>query len=145
MPSELPEALTSLRRWTSRDGKRPVRPNGWAASSTNPGTWTTYEAVKALPHGVMLGDGLACYDLDGVLDDGVLHPDAVAVLDQVGDDALWIERSMSGRGLHVFVRGDEVPATVGERVSYYSRGRFIAVTEDGWALHSWNSRARVRR
>lgn len=71
---------------------------------------------------MMLGDGLACWDLDGVLDGGVLHPEARAILDQVGRDALWVERSMSGDGLHVFVRG--------ERVSYYSRERFIAVTGD---------------
>ncbi|MET7752320.1 MULTISPECIES: hypothetical protein [Actinomycetes] len=79
----------------------------------------------------MLGDGLACWDLDGVLDDeGRLHPEAAAVLDQVGKRALWVERSLSGRGLHVFVRGDAEPARVGERVSYYSWGRFIAVTGD---------------
>ncbi|WP_405490461.1 hypothetical protein [Nocardia sp. NBC_00511] len=79
----------------------------------------------------MLGDGLACWDLDGVIDAaGVLHPEAVAVLQQVGRDALWIERSMSGRGLHVFVRGHEERGQVGKRVSYYSRGRFIAVTGD---------------
>lgn len=85
------------------------------------------------PHGVMLGGGLACWDLDGVVDDeGVLHPDAVAVLRQVGGAALWVERSMSGRGLHVFVRGVEEPARIGERVSYYSRQRFIAVTGERW-------------
>lgn len=84
-----------------------------------------------MPHGVMLGGGLACWDLDGVLDEaGVLHPEAVAVLQRVGRDALWVERSMSGRGLHVFVRGPEDCGRVGERVSYYSHGRFIAVTGD---------------
>lgn len=77
----------------------------------------------------MLGDGLACWDLDGVIDDdGQLHPEAAEVLRQVGTRALWVERSMSGRGLHVFVRGVEQPAQVGKRVSYYSRERFIAVT-----------------
>lgn len=82
----------------------------------------------------MLGDGLACYDLDGVVgEDDTLHPDAVAVLRQVGTKALWVERSMSGRGLHVFVRGTEAVARIGERVSYYSRARFIAVTGDRWA------------
>ncbi|MEV6255589.1 hypothetical protein AB0L97_20250 [Nocardia sp. NPDC051911] len=123
--------MTSLRRWTARDGKRPVQTDGRAASSTNPDTWTEFSAVADSPHGVMLGDGLACWDLDGVLsEDGALNPDAAAVLARVGRDALWVERSMSGRGLHVFVRGDEGPARVGDRVSYYSRGRFIAVTGD---------------
>ena len=81
----------------------------------------------------MLGDGLACWDLDGVLDGRVLHPDAVAVLDAVGSDALWVERSLSGRGLHVFVRGGG-DAVVGDRVSYYSHSRFIAVTGDRFAV-----------
>ncbi|MBW0275009.1 hypothetical protein ATM97_27800 [Nocardia sp. MH4] len=85
-------------------------------------------------HGVMLGEGLACWDLDGVIDDdGRLHPEAAAVLQRVGTRALWVERSMSGRGLHVFVRGEEEPARVGERVSYYSWGRFIAVTGERYA------------
>lgn len=77
----------------------------------------------------MLGDGLACWDLDGVLNaDGQLHPDAAEVLRKVGTRALWVERSMSGTGLHVFVNGPERPAQVGKRVSYYSRERFIATT-----------------
>lgn len=86
------------------------------------------------PNGIMLGDGLACWDLDGVIgDDGSIHPEAEAVLDRVAADALWIERSMSGRGLHVFVNAPEAPAVVGDRVSFYSRGRFIAVTGDRWS------------
>src|SRR5690625_554648 len=88
----LPAALTSLPRWTARDGKRPVRPDGRAASSTDPTTWCTYAQVADQPHGIMLGDGLGCYDLDGVIDDGgQLHPDAAAVLNTVGDTALWVE------------------------------------------------------
>ena len=84
--------------------------------------------VAGVPNGIMLGDGLACWDLDGVLSPGgVLHPDAVRVLERVGDEALWVERSMSGRGLHVFVRGGG-ESRVSERVSYYAHSRFIAVT-----------------
>lgn len=105
--------------------------NGRPASSTNAATWTTFEAVAEIPHGIMLGDGLGCYDLDHVIDDaGELHQDAATVLADVGRDALWIERSMSGRGLHVFVRAPEAKGIVGERVSFYSWGRFIAVTGD---------------
>lgn len=123
----LPESLTGLHRWCARDGKRPMRVHGAPASTTDPSTWHSYETVRSVPHGVMLGDGLACWDLDHVLEDGVLHRDAAAVLAVV--DPLWVERSMSGDGLHVFVRGDG-PSHQGERVSFYSHSRFIAVTGD---------------
>lgn len=75
----------------------------------------------------MLGDGLACFDLDDVIGaDGVLHPDAVDVLTEVVDP-IWVERSMSGRGLHVFVYSD-APSVQSDRISFYSWGRFIVVT-----------------
>lgn len=103
--------------------------DGRAASSTKGWTWTDYASVADRPHGVMLGGGLACWDLDGVLEGDQLHPDAVAVLESV--EPVWVERSLSGRGLHVFVWGGG-PTVVGERVSYYSEARFIAVTGQAW-------------
>lgn len=78
----------------------------------------------------MLGGGLACWDLDGVLEGGVLHPDFVELVDRISVGALWVERSMSGCGLHVFVHAPESRAQVGPHVSFYSFGRFIAVTGD---------------
>lgn len=129
----LPSVLTSLPRWTARDGKRPVRADGRPASSTDPATWCDYASVADVPHGVMLGGGLGCYDLDGVLDGESVHPDAVAVLREVGRDALWVEKSMSGKGLHVFVHAPEQRGIVGGRVSFYTQGRFIAVTGDRWS------------
>lgn len=119
--------MTSLHRWACADGKRPVRVSGRAASSTNPLTWTDYASVVGRAHGIMLGDGLACYDLDDVIaDDGSLHTEAAELLDSIADP-IWVERSMSGRGLHVFVHGDG-PSHQGERVSFYTWGRFIVVT-----------------
>lgn len=106
--------------------------DGRPASSTNPATWTTYAAVAKHPHGVMLGDGLGCWDLDGVLDGDGLGPEAAVLLSEIGANALWIERSMSGTGLHVFVLAPESPAKVG-RMTLYTRGRFIAVTGDRWS------------
>ena len=108
--------------------------NGFGASSTDPSTWCDWSEVADRPHGIMLGHGLACWDLDDVIGpDGVLHPDAVRVLDRVGADAVWVERSMSGRGLHVFVRGGG-ESRVSGHVSYYAHSRFIAVTGDRFFL-----------
>jgi primase-polymerase (primpol)-like protein len=111
-----------------------MRVDGRPASSTDSSTWSEYASVAHAPNGVMLGGGLGCYDLDGVLaEDGSVHPDALAVLRKVGRDALWVERSMSGNGLHVFVHAPEAKGIVGERVSFYTQGRFIAVTGDWWS------------
>lgn len=134
----LPTALTDLPRWTRADCKRPIRCDGSAASSTNASTWTTYADVCSSSAGdglgIMLGDGLACWDLDHVLSaDGVLADEAQRVLDEVGERALWVERSVSGEGLHVFVEGAG-RSYQGERISYYSRARFIRVTGDPYQV-----------
>ena len=129
------------KRWTRADGKRPIQTDGTPASSTNPDTWTTYDKVIVgddLPgdgYGIMLGDGLGCFDLDNALDEsGRAKPWAAikctAILDEF--TVVFAERSVSGTGLHIFV---ESPETAGTRapvsdgsVEFYSRARFIRVT-----------------
>lgn len=124
--SKLPTALTELLRWTARDGKRPVTVDGRPASSTNSSTWTEFRAVCDRPNGIMLGDGLACWDLDNVVDEGGrLSKEASDLISKV--DPLWVELSLSGKGVHVFVEGSD-RSFVGKHVSYFSWGRFIAVT-----------------
>ena len=61
---QLPARMRELPRWTAADGKRPVTPTGSPASTTKPETWTAHAEVQDGPHGVMLGGGLACIDLD---------------------------------------------------------------------------------
>lgn len=69
----IPEGMKALRRWTRADGKRPIRPDGKPASSTKPDTWSAFEQVANAGEGdgwgIMLGGGLACYDLDHILDE----------------------------------------------------------------------------
>jgi primase-polymerase (primpol)-like protein len=74
----------------------------------------------------MLGGGLGCYDLDHCLDGDELSETAAKILAAV--DPLWVERSMSGTGLHVFVDAGEGPGYRRDGVEFYSAGRFIAVT-----------------
>lgn len=124
--SKLPQALTELMRWTGRDGKRPITVDGRPASSTKPRTWTEFRAVCDRPNGIMLGDGLACWDLDDVVNDkGQVSPEAMAIINDI--EPMWLELSMSGRGIHAFVEGSD-KSFVGKNVSYFSWGRFIAVT-----------------
>lgn len=131
---EIPAELRECRRWTRRVGKRPVTVTGRPGSSTDQGTWSTFAAVQRSRAGdgigVMLGDGLACYDLDHCLEDGVLSECAQQVLAEV--DPIYTEVSMSGTGLHVFVRAPEGKAVRTEGVEFYSRARFIAVTGHRW-------------
>lgn len=127
--SKLPEAMTKGRRWVRADGKRPMQLNGRLASTTSPATWATYNEVRHGPHGVMLGYGLGCYDLDHVTDEQA-RKFAATILEPV----VFAERSMSGNGVHIFV---EAPESAGWKrtidgisVERYTKARFIRVTGD---------------
>lgn len=128
----LPVELTSRPTWTRRAHKRPVQISGKPASSTNPATWSTFAEVLAsrvgTGFGIMLGDGLGCYDLDHCLDGDSLSTTASDLLATL--DPIWVERSMSGDGLHIFVTTDATKGYKRAGVEFYPRSRFIAVTGD---------------
>ena len=123
-------------RWTRADGKRPVAVTGRAASSTDSSTWSTFAEVQASSagdgFGVMLGGGLGCHDLDHALKGGELKPWAREVLDGITEPVLFVEVSVSGEGLHVFVEAPEGPGRklqVGDGGhEFYNQGRFIRAT-----------------
>src|SRR5262245_1696702 len=114
------------------------------ASSTDPDTWGIFDdAVEAyfslvgLPPdprrgpvagiGVVLvrAAGISCLDLDHVVDtDGQLDRRAKTIVERCDS---WTERSPSGTGLHVFVRGTTPRAIRGARIELYSDGRYIAL------------------
>jgi len=120
----------------------------WKASSTDPATWGTFEdAVEAylslveLPAvrdlgpivgiGVVLprGGGIVCIDLDGVVDADTLAltPRAEKFLGQCPS---WTERSPSGSGLHIFVKGTIPRGIAWPPLEVYGHERYIAVS--GW-------------
>lgn len=135
----LPVELTGRARWVRRDAdKRPLTVFGGAASVSDSRTWTTY--VRASRSGVgaglgiVLGDGLGCIDLDHCIVGGKIAGWAQAIIDEYRNDAVLIERSMSGEGVHIFLPMEEAP---GRKIrdgdvcfESYSRGRYIAVTGD---------------
>lgn len=137
--SVLPAELTAQPRWVRRFGKRPVTVAGWAASVTDPSTWTDYKSAQAASKGdgigFVLGDGIGCLDLDHVIDErGRLDPAAGELLATL--PATFTEVSQSGTGLHVFGLLPEGPGRArkvgGVSVETYSRGRYIAVTGNRW-------------
>ena len=125
-------------RWVRASGKRPVTIEGVPASSTNSATWSSHCDVVTSKAGdglgVMLGGGLACLDLDDCFEGGRISPWAREAIDSLGAPVLLCERSVSGRGLHVFHECPEGPGRRVGGVEHYSRARFIRVTFDEVAL-----------
>ena len=137
----LPAEMTARPRWVRHDAaKMPMTLFGGPASVVDSRTWTTYEKAAASSVGtglgIVLGDGLGCLDLDHCIEGGRLAPWAAEVLDEWRDRAVFIEVSMSGTGLHLFVPMAEGPGRRirdGERnIEIYSRARYIAVTGRRW-------------
>lgn len=123
--------MVAAARWVRHDRKRPVRPDGSPASSTDPATWSTLARAErgtaGSGLGFVLGDGIACLDLDHCLDArGRVAAWAVRILDSV--PGAYVEVSPGGDGLHVW--GTAPPGKGSRRsgVEAYSAGRFITVT-----------------
>ncbi|MGW6531463.1 DNA primase [Streptomyces venezuelae] len=136
----LPAELTSRPRWIRRTAtKVPLTTTGKAASSTDAETWSEHRSAVASTAGaglgfVLNGDGVACIDLDHCLVDGVLAGWAERLVDLA--PGCWVERSVSGDGLHIWgfgrlERGRRLSVDGGS-VELYADGRYIAVTGDTW-------------
>lgn len=136
----LPADLRRRARWVRFDEtKRPLQVDGRPASSTDPGTWSTFDEARASSAGagvgfVLNGDGLSCIDLDGVLIDGVLDERAAAFIDALEVAPFYMEVSPSGRGLHLWTRQASPTGRSRYRldnglpVEWYSSGRYLTVT-----------------
>ena len=136
----LPTRMTGVKRWTRAEGKRPYRADGRWASSTKAWTWADFEDVQSGfgdGFGVVLGDGLACLDLDDCfMPDGALTGWAADAVESVADP-IWVERSVSGEGLHVFFESPVRPVSkrklpCGGGIEFYYESRFILVTGDAY-------------
>ena len=125
-------------RWVRASGKRPLTVSGSPASSVDPSTWGgRYEVISSRAgdgFGVMLGGGLGCYDFDNCFIGGRLDPLTRGVIDSIPEKILLVERSVSGRGLHVFVEARESRGSRSAGVERYTRGRFIRMTFDEVSL-----------
>lgn len=118
-------------RWVRAAGKRPIKTDGSPASTTDPATWSSLWQVQDSTAGdgmgVMLGGGLGCYDLDDCFTPGGLSENARQALTAIPEPVVRVERSVSGRGLHVFVEAPEGRGSRREGVERYTAARFIRV------------------
>lgn len=133
----VPAELRERPRWVLHTAaKVPVTPDGRPASSTNRRTWVPWEAVAEHPRRgfVLNGDGIVCVDLDPCIVGGRLAGWAVEMLAVC--PATFVERSVSGTGLHVWGHARIGAGRVirdGQRcVEVYGSGRYIAVTGRRW-------------
>lgn len=136
----LPAELTTRDRWIRRTASKvPLTTAGAPASSTDPRSWSSYREAQASEAGVGLGfvldgDGIVCVDLDHCLVDDRLADWARQVVALAPD--CWIERSVSGDGLHIWGRGvmrsGRRIKVQGGTVELYPSGRYIAITGDTW-------------
>ena len=137
----IPQEMRNLRQWVVilEDSKVPLNPcTGSPASSSSPDTWGTFEqAVTAVKAGdadnigfVFDDNGIVGIDIDtGFDEDGLLSMESVDIL---GKCQSYTERSRSGRGFHVILRG-KLPfggKNNKKGVEIYRDGRYFITTGD---------------
>lgn len=133
--NNLPVELRKRPQWAiAAPDKRPLAIDGCAASSTDPSTWGSFEDVcnaaseLGLGIGYMLheSDSFACIDLDvkETTSDQVLSSYHWAIRECDS----YTETSRSGRGFHIWVKGNIGSGARREGVEIYSQERFIICT-----------------
>ena len=142
--------------WNAEKGKynkRPVNCNsdkGEYAESDNPETWTTFDnALKYLKEkgGTTIAyaldgkDNISCIDLDRCYDENG-QPSALAkeVLSKCGKT--YIEKSVSGNGLHIFGKTSGMDIRTFSKdgdLEFYQKEHFIAMTGDGAGFYRLES------
>ena len=137
----IPEELKRLNQWVCVAGnsKIPMQATApFAASSTNPATWSSFdEAVAAVERGwydyvgfVFNDNGIVGIDIDEGFDERGHLSDLAH--DIIGRCQSYTEKSKSGRGYHIFVKGD-IPFKGKNNlagVEVYKTARFFIMTGD---------------
>ena len=137
----IPEELKAIPRWVCawKNSKTPMQATQRrGASSTNPQTWSTYDQAKvAVEDGrydnigfVFAGDDLVGIDIDcGFDEDGFLSDTSIQCMRACRS---YTEKSRSGRGIHILVRGSLPFAGKNNRagVEIYQTGRYFLMTGD---------------
>ena len=137
----IPKELKELNQWVcSWEGSKvPMQTQrNEAASSTNPLTWSDFEKARTAVAqniydcaGFVFNDnGIVGIDIDkGYGDDGFLSPLACDIIGKCGS---YTEKSKSGRGFHILIKGD-LPFKGKNNlngVEIYKQSRFFIMTGD---------------
>ncbi len=131
--------------------KRPIDCNtDEYADSVNPATWTTFDKARGfakekgyttLGYALDGKDGICCIDLDHCLNEEGRYTDlAKEVMIKCGKT--YMEKSMSGKGLHVFGKTAGMDVRTFSKdgdMEFYQTGRFISMTGDGTAYSELES------
>jgi hypothetical protein len=145
----IPEELRNLNRWHNwkdvNGTKIPIQPNGSAAKSNDPTTWTDFETASAF--GLLafeLGDPYTGIDLDNCIDeDGALRPWVWKIIDKF-DGVAYAEVSPSMRGIKLITRGRKPDGSrcvhkIGEdkqQIECYDKTRFWTMTGNVYARNT---------
>ena len=111
----IPVEIQKLNQWVCTKGNSKIPMNAtesFPASSTNSGTWSSFDsAINAVANGtydyvgfVFNDNGIVGIDIDdGYSEDGFLSELAI---DIIGRCKSYTEKSKSGRGFHILLKGD---------------------------------------
>ena len=152
----IPDAMKALPNWvafrtkTLEDGKVKkilLSPNKGASSvdylkwakSNDPTTWATFDKAAAFAKKYKLdglafamgGSGMTCIDLDHHLDENG-KPTELAQKFVNAAQGTYVEKSVSGRGLHIFYAGSRPDGYVNRNIELdletYDSARFMSMT-----------------
>lgn len=140
----IPASLKQLKQWVcfkleynekkDKYDKIPKDPKtGYNAKANDPATWSDYQtAVKAVGKygfdgiGFEFANGIFGVDLDGVVKDGKLTPEAEDIIKTLDS---YTEYSPSGTGVHIICKGTIPPKDRRKgNIEMYSEGRFFTMT-----------------
>ncbi len=137
MFERIPAEMRARRQWVcwrlDKDkGKVPYNPHtGQLASVTDPSTWASFDetllvisAYSGPGYVLTPEDGLSCIDLDHTEDEGELKRQ-IAVYEAFNS---YTERSQSGRGAHIWVKGKIPSGRRRAKIEIYSERRFMCMT-----------------
>lgn len=136
----IPEELKQLPQWVCHRNKVPFNPlTGAPAKAGQPITWARFEdAVKSSVSYDGIGfefnnNGIVGIDLDKVIaEDGTISVEAAEIVGMLDS---YTEYSPSGKGLHIFVKGD-IPVDGRKKgfIKMYKAKRYFTITGNVYGI-----------